>query len=82
MDIEKLSVFSVLTMKLALYQNKHNGKNPAKIFINTSAFLEITKTIKCVTKSSVSGEHKIYGIPVILFHDDGKEFCYLSDEEE
>lgn len=81
MDTKKLSPYTLAIMKLAMYQNRHGGKKPARIFVSTGTFWEITKGIKMDMQNVVTGEHKLFGIPVSIFTGDECPGFYLSDEE-
>ena len=79
---EKLSPFALAVAKISMYQKKHGGKSPAKIFVSNGMLLDITKDIRCNHTVSISGEHTLLGIPVSVFIGDECPGFYLSDEEE
>lgn len=80
MNTDKLSLLSILTLKLALYKNKHGGHYPARIFMTERALLELVRANAAVATSDLNAPHKAFGVPVCAFYGEGAAF-YLSDEE-
>lgn len=80
MNTDKLSLLSALTIKLALYKNKHGGRYPAKIFVTDLAFIELVRVNAAVSTNDPNAPHKAFGVPISVFRGEGAAF-YLSDEE-
>lgn len=77
----ELSPHYVIAMKLAAYQRKHGGKNPARIFVSDRMLMEIVGDDRCRLLASVAGGGELFGVPMVVINDDSKT-VYLSDEEE
>lgn len=68
--------------KINEYKRRHNGKDPARIFVSDKMFQQLVSCVRCNVLSDTTGKHTMFGIPVSRFYDPDNSSIYLSDEEE
>lgn len=75
-----ISLAAAMQTSIALYQRRHNGRYPARIFMTDRALLELVRANAAVSQNDPNAPHKAFGVPVCTFYGEGAAF-YLSDEE-
>lgn len=76
-----ISLVAAMQTSIALYQRRHNGNYPARIFMTARALYDLERANAVVATSDLNASHKAFGVPVCIFYGEGAAF-YLSDEEE
>lgn len=68
----------IMRIKIADYQSRHGGRNPARIFVSFGMFIEIGEYINY----GDNGIKKFMGIPLSVIYDEDRSIVYFSDEED
>lgn len=77
-----ISLVAAMQTSIALYQRRHNGKYPAKIFVTDLAFIELVRVNAAVSTNDKASPCRAFGVPISVFRGEGEGAAfYLSDEE-